>query len=231
MEITKTNICAYVDHTNVKPDATEGDIKKLCEEAVKYGFHSVCVTPYRVKVAREVLGSTQTAIICVVGFPFGFTTTEEKINEAKIAIQDGATEIDMVINIGAVKEEKWDFIKDEIRQIAEAAKPCGLKVIMEVGFLSEDELKRACETARDAGAEFVKTSTGYGLRGTTVKDIEIMKEAVGNECKIKASGGIQDFETAKTMIEAGVDRIGTSHALDIIGANEKKNEDKSGSNE
>ncbi len=231
MEITKDNICAYLDHTDVKADATEADIKKLCEEAERYAFHSVCVTPYRVKAAREALGSAQTEIICVIGFPFGFTTTQVKINEAKIAVEDGATEIDMVMNIGAAKEGDWDYAKEEIRQIAEAIQPIELKVILEVGFLTEEEIRRACEAARDAGAKFVKTSTGYGPRATNLRDIKIMKETVGEACKIKAAGGISDFETAKKMIEAGADRIGTSHALKIIGAGDEEKKDKAGSSE
>jgi deoxyribose-phosphate aldolase len=245
MEITKESICQYIDHTNVKADATENDINALCAEAVQYGFHSVCVTPYRVRVAKEEIlrqaqddpstSSGQAAakpeIICVIGFPFGFTTTEEKINEAKTAIADGATEIDMVQNIGAVKEGDFDFVQEEIRQIAQAIEPVGLKVIMEIGFLSADELRQACSAAKEAGAAYVKTSTGYGPRTPTVEDIKIIKEAVGDSCKIKASGGIETFEQAKAMLEAGADRIGTSHALQIIGVGAVEKKDLVGSNE
>jgi len=216
-EITAQTVAKYIDHTNVKAEATAEDIKKLCQEAVQCGFHSVCVTPFRVKLAREALGGAQTAIICVVGFPFGFTTTDEKINEAKTAIADGATEIDMVQNIGAAKEGNYEFIKEEISRIVEAIKPIGLKVIMEIGFLTQDELRQCCIAAKEAGAQFVKTSTGYGPRPPTIEDIAIMKEAVGDEVKIKASGGIENLEQAKAMLEAGAERIGTSHALQIIG--------------
>jgi len=231
MEITPQSIAGFIDHTDVKPDATENDIKKLCAEAVKYGFHSVCVTPYRVHSAAEFLKSTnrypegrgnKVEIICVVGFPFGVATTEEKIEEAIIAKSDGATEIDMIINIGAVKEHDWNFIKKEIHAISQAIKPLGLKVIMEIGFLTKPELIKACQIAEIAGAKFVKTSTGYGPRKPTTEDIKIMRQAVGLKIGVKASGGIHDFKKAKAMIEAGATRIGTSSSLQIIGALEPK---------
>lgn len=212
-------IAKFVDHTNVKPDATSADIKKLCSEAVKYGFHSVCVTPYRVSEARQYLGEkSKIKIICVVGFPFGFTTTAEKVFEAKTALQDGASEIDMVINIGAVKEGRWQYIKEEINQITRDIKPIGLKVIMEVGFLTSKELNQTCKIAKAAGAAFVKTATGYGPRGAKVTDIKLMRQAVGQKMGIKAAGGIHDFATALAMIKAGANRVGTSSSLQIIGA-------------
>lgn len=217
--ININNISGYIDHTNVKPDATTLDIKKLCREAIEYAFHSVCVTPFRVKDAKEYLGkNSQVAIICVVGFPFGFTKTKEKILEAKIAIREGATEIDMVVNIGAIKDGKWQFIQQEINQIVKAIKPVSLKVIMEVGFLSSKELKKACQLAKSAGAAFVKTATGYGPRGATIADIRLMRETVGPNMGVKASGGIHNFQTALAMIKAGATRIGTSSSLQVIGA-------------
>ncbi len=224
-------IKSYLDHTNVKADATRQDIEKLCNEAKKYSFHSVCVTPYRVKDAKEFLEFSDIEIICVIGFPFGFTTTEEKINEAKIAISDGATEIDMVNNIGAVKEADFDFVEEEISQIVQAIQPVKLKVIVEIGFLSEKELIETCKRAKSAGAAFIKTSTGYGPRTPTVEDIKIMRQAVGPDMGIKASGGIHTLEQASQMIEAGATRIGTSSALQIIGINKEKKGDLSGSNE
>lgn len=220
MEISKTDICAFIDHTNVKPDATLNAIKKLCQEAKEYGFHSVCVTPYRAGDASRFLGeNSRVELICVVGFPYGFTTTEEKVLEAKTAVKDGATEIDMVINIGAVKDAAWDYIKDDIGAVAKVIAPIGLKVIMEIGFLTEDELKKACRIAKEAGAAYVKTSTGYGPRTPTVQDIKIMREAVGDKMGVKASGGIHTFAQAKAMLEAGANRIGTSSGLQIIGKN------------
>ena len=231
MELDKQSIRKYIDHTNVKADATETDIKKLCQEAKEYGFHSVCVTPYRVQTAKNELNGIDVAIICVIGFPFGFTTTEEKINEGKTAVASGATEIDMVINIGAVKEANWTFVEDEIRQIAQAINPVGLKVIMEIGFLTSDELAEACKRAKIAGAAFVKTSTGYGPRTPNIDDIEIMRSAVGPDMGVKASGGIHTLEDAKAMIEAGATRIGTSSALQIIGIQQANEQDKAGSKE
>lgn len=229
--LTVEQIKSYLDHTNVKADATQEDIKKLCEEAKQHEFHSVCITPYRVKNAKESLTGSNIAIICVIGFPFGFTTTQEKINEAKIAISDGATEIDMVANIGAVKEADFNFVEEEISQIVQAIQPVKLKVIVEIGFLSKKELVETCKRAKSAGAAFVKTSTGYGPRTPTVEDIKIMRQAVGPNMGIKASGGIHTLEQASQMIEAGATRIGTSSALQIIGINKEKKEDLSGSNE
>lgn len=214
------DISSFIDSTNVKPEATTADIKKLCAEAIQYKFHSVCVTPFRVKDAKQALEGQTTDIICVIGFPYGFTTTEEKINEAKTALNDGATEIDMVINIGAVKDGNWQYVENEIRQIAQAIAPAGLKVIMEIGFLTRDELVRACEIAKAAGAAFVKTSTGFGPRTPTIEDIKIMRQTVGEEMGVKASGGIHTLEQAQAMLDAGANRIGTSSALQIIGAKE-----------
>jgi len=222
VNIDKFTIASFIDHTNVKADATTDDIKKLCSEAVEYKFHSVCITPFRVKDAKNFLSGKETEIICVVGFPFGFTTTQEKVLEAQTAISDGATEIDMVINIGTVKDNNWQYVEDEIRQIADSIKPIGLKVIMEIGFLTKDELTKACQVAERAGAKFVKTATGYGPRTPTSEDIKIMREAVSKQIQIKASGGIHDLETAKSMIEAGADRIGTSSGLQIISVEGQK---------
>lgn len=218
MKITRANICAFIDHTNVKPNATEEAIKELVTQAKENNFKSVCVTPYRTRLSRELLGkNSPVGLITVIGFPYGFTTTVEKINEAKIAIVDGATEVDMVVNIGAVKDGSWDYIKEEISQIAESIKPVGLKVILEIGFLTREELIKGCEIAEVAGAAFVKTSTGFGPRTPTVEDIKIMRQTVGENFGVKASGGIHTFEQAKAMIEAGATRIGTSSAMQIIG--------------
>ncbi len=229
--MNKDQIKKYIDHTNVKPDATEKEIKTLCKEAKENGFHSVCVSAFRVKDARKFLGdSNKIALISVIGFPFGFSTTEIKVLEAKRAVKDGATEIDMVINIGKVKEHDWGFTKKEILQISKAIAPIGLKVIVEVGYLSEEELFKVSKIVKEAGAKFVKTSTGYGPRPAQLKDIKIMKKAVG-DFDIKASGGVRDYKTAEAMIKAGATRIGTSSGLKIIGKDQKKKKDLSGSNE
>ena len=227
MELDQKTIAKFIDHTNVKPDATEDAIKKLVDEAKENGFKSVCVTPYRTRLSRELLGdNSPVGLICVIGFPYGFTTTEEKVNEAKTAVNDGATEIDMVINIGAVKDGDWDYAKQEIAHIAKSIAPIGLKVILEIGFLTHDELVKACQITKEAGAAFVKTSTGFGPRTPTVEDIKIMRQTVGDDFGVKASGGIHTFEQAKAMIEAGATRIGSSSGLQIIGIDEPKEKDK-----
>jgi len=221
--ITKNEIAKFIDHTNVKPDATAKDIKKLCIEAVKYGFHSVCITPTRVKDARLALDSKcKIEIIAVIGFPFGVQKTEEKVLEARLAKADGATEFDMIINIGKVKEGDWKYVSNEISEIAKSVKPNGLKVIMEIGFLTKNELEKACKIAIKSGAQFVKTSTGYGPRIPTPEDIKLMRKAVGPDYGVKAAGGIHDFDTAVKMIEAGANRIGTSSGLQIIGIKKPK---------
>lgn len=222
-EITRENIVKYIDSTCVKPEATYEDIKTLCENAIKYKFHSVCITPYRVKKTSELLkGSEEIAIICVIGFPNGTQTTNEKIDEAKTAVAEGASEIDMVVNIGAIKDGNWDFVEGEISQITQAISPVKLKVILEIGYLTKKELIKACQITKEAGAAYVKTSTGLGPRVPTVEDIKLMRETVGDDFGVKASGGIHDFESAKAMIEAGANRLGTSHALEIVGVEAEK---------
>ncbi len=231
MILTKETIRERIDHTSVKPDATKRDIIKLCKEAKKFCFRSVCVTSSRVKLARKLMGRNG-VVISVIGFPFGAASTESKIFEAEKAAKDGASEIDMVINIGAVKEKDWNYVKREISRIAKAIKPIGLKVIMEIGFLTDSELRKACKIAKEAGAAYVKTSTGYGPRKPNVDDIKLMRRAVGKDVKVKASGGIHNFKTAKAMIEAGADVIGTSSGIEIVGVkNIKKEKDISGSHE
>lgn len=230
MIINKENIANRIDHTNVKPDATEKDIINLCKEAKERGFRSVCVTSSRVRIARKLMGKNG-VVISVIGFPFGAASTEAKVFEAERAVKDGASEIDMVINIGAVKEKDWGYVKKEISKIAKAIKPIGLKVIMEIGFLTESELRKACKVAKESGAAYVKTSTGYGPRKPNTDDIKLMRKAVGKDFKVKASGGVHNFKTAKAMIDSGADVIGTSSGLDIIGIKNKKQKDISGSHE
>lgn len=220
--ITPRNISKYIDHTCVKVDATKEDIKKVCDEAIKYKFHSVCVTPFRVKDAKKFLGkNSNIALIAVIGFPFGFTTSDVKAYEAKEAVLNGATEIDMVVNINAIKDKNWDYVKNDIKKVVDSIPSIDVKVIMETGFLDEDELFVVSKLAKEAGAKFVKTATGFGPRGAELHDLAVMNKAVGKDLKIKASGGIHDFETALAMIKAGADRIGTSSGLDIIGENDK----------
>lgn len=227
MNLTKKTIARYIDHTNVRADATKNDIKKLCSEAVKYQFHSVCVTPFRVADAKNFLPkNSKIEIICVVGFPFGLVKTKEKTAEAVAAKKDGATEIDMIINIGAIKDGNWEYVENEIKTIVKAIKPLELKVILEIGFLTRKELIKACKIAKKAGAAFVKTSTGLGPRIPTINDIKLMRKIVGPKMGVKASGGIHDFQKAIKMIAAGANRIGTSSGLQIIGKSKIKSKSK-----
>lgn len=222
-ELSPEKVANYIDHTCVRIDATVEDIKKTCEEASKYGFHSVCVTPTRVSDARNFLGkeNKNTALIAVIGFPFGFTTSKTKATEAKEAVENGATEIDMVININAVKDKNWKLVEEDIKTVVDSVPEVDVKVIMETGLLTENELFKSCQVSEKAGAKFVKTATGFGPRGAELHDMAVMQDAIGDRLKIKASGGVHDYETAIAMIEAGADRIGSSSGLDIIGAKGK----------
>lgn len=203
----------YIDHTNLKADATFDQIKKLVDEAVEYDFYSVCVNSSYVKFIRDY--NKDIKIAAVVGFPLGAMTKDAKVFEAKEAIRDGASEIDMVINIGRLKSEDYFYVEDEIRAIKEAIGDDILKVIIETCLLTEDEKVKACKLALNAGADFVKTSTGFSTGGATVADIKLMKEAVEGNIKVKASGGIHTKEEALALIEAGADRIGASKSIDI----------------
>lgn len=203
----------YIDHTNLKADATFDQIKKLVDEAVEYDFYSVCVNSSYVKFIRDY--NKDIKITAVVGFPLGAMTKDAKVFEAKEAIRDGASEIDMVINIGRLKSEDYFYVEDEIRAIKEAIGENILKVIIETCLLTEDEKIKACKLALNAGADFVKTSTGFSTGGASVADIKLMKEAVEGKIKVKASGGIHTREEALSLIEAGADRIGASKSIDI----------------
>lgn len=203
----------YIDHTNLKADATFDQIKKLVDEAVENDFYSVCVNSSYVKFIRDY--NKDIKIAAVVGFPLGAMTKDAKVFEAKEAIRDGACEIDMVINVGRLKSEDYFYVEDEIRAIKEAIGDNVLKVIIETCLLTEDEKIKACKLALNAGADFVKTSTGFSTGGATVADIKLMKEAVEGKIKVKASGGIHTREEALALIEAGADRIGASKSIDI----------------
>lgn len=203
----------YIDHTSLKADATFDQIKKLVDEAVDHDFYSVCVNSSYVKFIRDY--NKDIKIAAVVGFPLGAMTKDAKVFEAKEAIRDGAREIDMVINIGRLKSEDYFYVEDEIRAIKEAIGDNILKVIIETCLLTEDEKVKACKLALNAGADFVKTSTGFSTGGATVADIKLMKEVVEGKIKVKASGGIHTKEEALALIEAGADRIGASKSIDI----------------
>lgn len=206
----------YIDHTLLKAFATEKDIKKLCDEAIKYEFYSVCVNSSLVKYAYEQTKNTNVKVAAVVGFPLGAMDTESKIFEAKKAIENGADEIDMVINIGKLKEQNYDYVQNEIEQIKNSIGKNVLKVIIETCYLTNEEKIKACELSLNAKADFVKTSTGFGTGGATFDDVELMKKTVGTSAEVKASGGVKDLETAQKYIELGATRLGTSSGIEII---------------
>ncbi len=208
-----------IDHTLLKQTATRADIKKLCDEAREFGFYSVCVQPVYVSACRDFLrNSPAVKIACVVGFPMGENLTATKVYETKCAVRDGADEIDMVICVSAVKNGNYSYVKKEIRQVVKAAKGNPVKVILETSLLTRDEMLRAAACARDAGAAFVKTSTGYFGEGAKAEDVKLLKSTVGQACGVKASGGIRTAEQFQEMIDAGADRIGTSAGKEIAGA-------------
>ena len=211
-------LAKYIDHTNLKPYASREDIKRLCDEAKKYGFYAVCVNPYRVRDAKEFLKGTDIKIASVVGFPLGATFTETKVQEALMAVNSGAQEIDMVMNIGALKDGNYDLVEADIREVVSAVHPVGVKVkvIIETCYLTEEEKVRACELAKKAGADFVKTSTGFGSGGAKVEDVKLMRSVVGNKMGVKAAGGIHTANEAIEMIRAGATRIGASRSVEII---------------
>ncbi|AOT68477.1 deoxyribose-phosphate aldolase [Geosporobacter ferrireducens] len=210
------NIAKYIDHTVLKPDAQKQDIIKVCQEAVENGFYSVCVNSWYVPFVKEQLKGSDVKITSVVGFPLGAMESSGKASEAKTAIANGADEIDMVINIGALKDKEYDFVRKDIEGIVEVLKPHNiLKVIIETCLLTEEEKIKACELSKAAGAHFVKTSTGFSTGGATVEDVILMKQIVGDRLQVKASGGIRNIETALKMIEAGATRLGTSASVSI----------------
>jgi len=216
--ITSPNdLAKYIDHTILKASATIDDIEKLCKEAAEYKFASVCVNPYYVAFAKKYLKETGVRVCTVIGFPLGATTKESKAVEAIKAVADGADEVDMVLNISAMKSKNYKYVEDDIRMVVESL-PEGIcvKVILETCYLTKDEIKLASELSMKAGANFVKTSTGFGTGGATVEDVKIMKSVVGDKLEVKASGAIRDFETAKAMIEAGATRLGTSSGVAIV---------------
>lgn len=215
--MTQTAIAPLIDHTLLKADARREDVIKLAEEAKTYGFASVCVNPGFVSTAYEVLKDTPEVKVCtVIGFPLGANTSEVKAYETKDAIANGATEVDMVINISALKDGNDDYVAADIKAVVDAAKGKALtKVIIETCLLTEEEKVRACKLAVQAGADFVKTSTGFSTGGATKEDIALMRKTVGPDVGVKASGGVRSAEDALVMIEAGASRIGTSGGVAI----------------
>lgn len=216
-ESTNLNHASKIDHTILKPDAMEAAVQTICEEARKFGFASVCINPSNVKLASELLAGSDVKVCTVVGFPLGATTTRTKAFETQEAIENGATEIDMVINIGQLKGGNDDFVKQDIAEVVKTAGSQAIvKVIIETCLLTDDEKVLACNLAKSAGAHFVKTSTGFSGPGASVEDIILMRKTVGPDMGVKASGGIRSKDDALKMIEAGATRIGASASVAIV---------------
>jgi len=212
-----------IDHTILKPDTTPGDIEKLCAEAREHGFATVFVPSCYIRLAASLLRKSGVKVGAAVGFPLGWATTQTKMAEARQAVKHGAREVDMVMNIGALKSGNHDLVKKDIRKVVRTVgRSVSVKVILETGLLSDAEKVTACELAEKAGAEYVKTSTGTVHGGATVEDIRLMRKAVGDRMKVKAAGGIRTYEQARALLEAGADRIGTSAGVEIIRGAPKK---------
>ncbi len=216
----KKTIASMIDHTLLKPEATPAQVEKLCAEAAEYHFASVCVNPVYIPLAARLLDGTGVKVCCVVGFPLGAIAPEQKAAEAASCAAMGAEELDMVIHIGAAKAGDWALVQRDIAGVVKAAAGRTVKVIIETCLLTDEEKVKACEAAKAAGADFVKTSTGFSTGGATTHDIALMRKTVGPEMGVKASGGIRDYATAMAMIEAGANRIGASAGIEIVAAAE-----------
>ncbi|MCZ0873890.1 deoxyribose-phosphate aldolase [Peribacillus sp. AS_2] len=217
MEVNELNEIKLIDHTLLKPEIKKEDIIKLCEEAKEFGFASICVNPTWVAKSAEILQDTDIKICTVIGFPLGANTPETKAFETKNALENGATEIDMVINIGALKDKNDELVEHDIRSVVEAVnKKTIVKVIIESCLLTDEEKVRACEISVNAGADYVKTSTGFSLHGATVEDVALMRKSVGPNIGVKASGGVRTLQDIEAMVEAGATRIGSSSGVQIF---------------
>ncbi|ATH62134.1 deoxyribose-phosphate aldolase [Staphylococcus pasteuri] len=210
------NYAKFIDHTQLKPESTREQIDKIINEAKEYGFKSICVNPTHVKYSAEQLKGTDVLVCTVIGFPLGASTKEVKAFETKNAIENGASEIDMVINIGALKDGRLDEVKDDIESVVKASNGKTVKVIIETVLLTDEEKVTACKIAKEAGADFVKTSTGFAGGGATASDVKLMKDTVGEALEVKASGGVRNLEDFNNMLEAGATRIGASAGVQII---------------
>lgn len=210
-----TSLASYIDHTILKPETTEAQIRKLCKEALDFHFFSVCVNTSYVPLCHELLKNSSVKVCAVVGFPLGAMSTPAKAFETTWAVDHGADEIDMVLNIGALKSLHYPSVREDVQKVVEAAKGRIVKVILETSLLTNEEKVMACQLAKDAKAHFVKTSTGFN-GGATIEDVQLMKSTVGDQLLVKASGGIRDLATAEAMIRAGASRLGTSSGVQII---------------
>ena len=216
MNVSKAQMAKTIDHTLLKATATKEQITKLCEEAKKFNFASVCINSSYVPLCAKLLKGSGVEVCTVIGFPLGACTTATKVFETKDAVQKGADEVDMVINVGLLKSGDFDAVYEDIKAVVDAASGKTTKVIIETCYLTDEEKRKACELAKKAGATFVKTSTGFGTGGATVEDVKLMRSVVGKEMKVKASGGIRSTEDAIKMLEAGADRLGTSAGIAIM---------------
>jgi len=216
LDLTVEKLAKMIDHTVLKPETTTAKIKQLCEEATIYNFAAVCINPVHVPYAVELLQDTSVKVCAVIGFPLGATTPEVKSCETKDVVHAGAHEVDMVINIGALRDENYDLVKRDIESVIDASGDAHVKVILETGFLTDDQKRKACLICKEAGADFVKTSTGFGPMGATPHDVRLMRETVGPDMGVKAAGGIKTFKDAVRLIDAGADRLGTSSGVAIV---------------
>lgn len=216
IDISPEELAGMIDHTELSPYATEKTIERLCEEAKTYNFHSVTTHPYYTQFCSEKLSEEKNTISPTIGFPHGQNTPEVKAFEAREARRNGAEEMDMVMNIGAFRDEKYELVKEEISKVVEAAKNTPVKVILETGYLTYEEIEKACEIVKESGADFVKNSTGFGPYGANIPHIYLMRESVGDDFGVKAAGGIGNFKDALLMISAGANRIGASSGVEII---------------
>ena len=210
------NYNKMIDHTVLKADTPLETVKRICDEAMEYGFACVCINPCHVAYCADYLKDSDVNVCTVIGFPLGANTSATKAFETKDAIANGADEIDMVMNIGALKDKNYDLVRDDVKAVVEAANGTLVKVILETCLLTEDEIKKACELCVEAKADFVKTSTGFSTRGATIEDVKIMKAAVQGKAKVKAAGGVRTHEDMVKIVEAGADRIGTSAGCSLV---------------
>lgn len=212
------NIAKYIDHTLLKPEATRKDVEKLCGEALEHGFYSVCINGCRVKYAAELLDPSDVKVCAVIGFPLGASTTKVKVMETRTAVSDGADEIDMVMNIGKFKDEEYEYVLEDIKAVVEEAhgKDALVKVILETCLLDNEEIVKACEICLEAGADFVKTSTGFNKEGATLEAVAVMKKTVGDRALVKAAGGVRNYQAAIDFINAGASRLGCSSSVAVV---------------
>lgn len=210
------NYNKMIDHTVLKADTPLETVKRICDEAMEYGFASVCINPCHVAYCADYLKDSDVNVCTVIGFPLGANTSAVKAFETKDAIANGADEIDMVMNIGALKDKNYDLVRNDVKAVVETANGTLVKVILETCLLTEDEIKKACELCVEAKADYVKTSTGFSTRGATIEDVQIMKAAVQGKAKVKAAGGVRTHEDMVKIVEAGADRIGTSAGCSLV---------------